>query len=46
MKALKGTRCSLCHATVIAWARPGVSGRLLRLLAVAEHVQTIHGIKP
>lgn len=42
-KAMPAGRCSECGAYVTAWARAGVKARLLKLLAMAEHLFTIHG---
>ena len=43
--AMRAGRCEMCGAHVVAWKRQGIKARLLRLLAMAEHVRTIHGIR-
>lgn len=43
-KAMRAGRCELCGATVIAWTRKGIKARLLRLLAMADHLRTLHAM--
>ena len=35
--------CPICGATIIVWKRGKLSAQLLRVLAVADHVRTLHG---
>lgn len=42
-KALRAGRCDLCGARVVAWARKGLTARLVKLLAMANHLRTLHG---
>lgn len=42
-KAMRAGRCALCGAHVIAWARQGLKARLVKLLAMANHLRTLHG---
>jgi len=42
-QAMAAGKCSVCGAHVVAWKRDGIKARLLKLLAMAEHLKTIHG---
>lgn len=42
-RALRAGRCDLCGAHVVAWARQGLKARLVKLLAMADHLRTLHG---
>jgi len=44
-KAIRAGRCSECGAHVVAWKRKNVKARLLRLLAMADHLKTLHGLR-
>jgi len=41
-KAMRAGRCEVCGALVVAWQRTGLTVRLLKLLAMADHVKTLH----
>jgi uncharacterized protein with PIN domain len=43
--AMRAGRCSECGAHVVAWKRKNVKARLLRLLAMADHLKTLHGLR-
>ena len=43
-KAIRAGKCSECGARVVAWQRKGVKAKLLRLLAMADHVNVLHGL--
>jgi hypothetical protein len=36
------TACPICRATVMVWKRTGLKVSLLRALALADHVKTLH----
>ncbi len=40
--AHKPAHCPRCHAIVMVWKRPGIKASLLRALAVADHIKTLH----
>lgn len=42
-KAIRAGRCRECGCYVVAWRRAGVKDRILRLLAMADHLRTLHG---
>lgn len=42
VRAYTPSRCPICRASIIVWRRKGLGARLLRALAVANHVQTLH----
>lgn len=44
-KAMRAGRCSECGAHVVAWQRKGIKARLLKLLAMADHLKTLHGMR-
>lgn len=35
-------RCPVCRCVVIVWRRVGCGARLLRTLAMADHIHTMH----
>ena len=46
-KAMRAGRCEVCGALVVAWQRgetrySPITTRLLKLLAMATHVKTLH----
>ena len=41
-KTHKPASCPVCRATVIVWKRDKLPARLLRALALADHVTTSH----
>jgi len=46
-KAMRAGRCEVCGAFVVAWRRgetrySRITTRLLKLLAMANHVKTLH----
>ena len=41
-KAMRAGRCDLCGAHVVAWQRKGLRARLVKLLAMADHLRTLH----
>lgn len=41
----KSSRCPICSATVIVRKRNGLRASLLRALALADHVKTMHADK-
>ena len=46
-KAMRAVRCEVCGALVVAWQRgetrySRITTRLLKLLAMANHVKTLH----
>ena len=44
-KAMTAGRCSECGARVVAWERKGIKSRLIKLLAMADHLKTLHGLR-
>lgn len=40
--AHQSATCQICRARVIVWKRNGVKATLLRVLALANHVRTLH----
>jgi len=46
-KAMRAGRCEMCGALVVAWRRSErrdsrITTRLIKLLAMANHVRTLH----
>ena len=41
-KAMRAGRCTICGARVVAWVRQGLTARLVKLLAMADHLRTLH----
>ena len=44
-KAIRAGTCGECGARVVAWTRSGIKPRLLRLLAMADHLRVLHGLR-
>ena len=44
-QAMPAGKCSECGARVVAWERKGIKARLLKLLAMADHLRTLHGLR-
>lgn len=38
----KSPKCSICGCTIMVQKRPGLTIKLLRALAIADHVKTLH----
>lgn len=41
-QAHNSATCPICRAKVIVWKRDGLKASLLRALAIANHVKTLH----
>ena len=44
MKHLKSTNCPICGCVVVVRKHGKLAARLLRALALANHVRTLHGL--